>query len=225
MRVVPSKQVRVADTSNVKIVRVGSRKGLGRHIVSNVAGSSSFQNTTGGGSISGLASIMSKFRRHREGRRKKLGFRVQVAGICLFITSANIAFSLWVLLGLGVVSIDEVWLVAAIAGIGAQCGFVLFSMADTDIDSVFNESTPKITGSVWVILAAFQIFLAALKGLPLLLAVLPCVYALWYLHVPKKGLFTNCCITIMALQFIGWGVASVTRALGWGSLHLDMGLR
>ena len=230
MRVAPTR-----DMSNPKMVKVNpkstslarsssSRKGMGR-LVDSVAGKRNFKNTTGGGSISGLASIMTKFRQHRQQRRQQLGSRVLFAGMGIFFMSGNIGVLSIILFSLGLASAEICVPVLVVGFIGLQAGFVMMSMADIDVDAVFNESQPKITGMIWGNLLGIMFAFAALFGLAMLVTCPPCIYALYFLRTPRRGVFSDCWITLISLQIIGYGLATLTRMLELGSFHPDWGLR
>ena len=228
MRVAPTR-----DMSNPKMVKVNpkstarsssSRKGMGR-LVDSVAGKRNFKTTKGRGSISGLASIMTKFRQHRQQRRQQLGSRVLFAGMGIFVMSANLVFLSAILFSLGLASAEICVPVLVVGLIGAQAGFVMMSMADIDIDTVFNESQPKITGMFCGNVLGQVFGQAAIFGLPVLVGSIPCIYALYFLRTPRRGVFSDCCITLISVQIIGFGLATLTRMLELGSFHPDWGLR
>ena len=201
-----------------------SRKGMGR-LVDSVAGKRNFKNTTGRGSISGLASIMTKFRQHRQQRRQQLGSRVLFAGMGIFIMSANLCFLSVILFALGLASAEVCVPVLVVGFIGLQAGLVMTSMADIDIDTVFNESQPKITGMLWGNLLGMMFGFAAMFGLPMLVTCPPCIYALYFLRTPRRGEISGCFIPLISLMIIGIGLATLTRMLELGSFHPDWGLR
>ena len=228
MRVAPKR-----DMSNPKMVKVNpkstarsssSRKGMGR-LVDSVAGKRNFKNTKGGGSISGLASIMTKFRQHRQQRRQQLGSRVLFAGMGIFIMSANLCFLSVILFALGLASAEVCVPVLVVGLIGVQAGIVMMSMADIDIDAVFNESQPKITGMFWGNMLGIMFGHAAVFGLPVLVGSIPCIYALYFLRTPRRGEISGCLTTLISLLIIGFGLATLTRMLELGSFHPDWGLR
>ena len=230
MRVAPTR-----DMSNPKMVKVNpkstsvaqsssSRKGMGR-LVDSVAGKRNFKTTKGGGSISGLASIMTKFRQHRQQRRQTLGSRVLFAGMGIFFMSANMNVLSMILFSLGLASAEVCVPVLVVGFIGVQAGFVMMSMADIDIDAVFNESQPKITGMVWGNLLGIVFALVALMGLPVLVAGIPPIYALYFLRTPRRGVFSDCFIALIKMYLIDFSLATGTRMLGWRSFHPDWGLR
>jgi len=148
--------------------RPSMRRGLTQRLVNNVAGDGGFAREEGSNSIAGLASIMGRFRAHRQQRRHRLGKTVQFAGMGLFFFLCIVCFLFAILLGLGLVAVDVCVPLALIAGVGMPAGFMLLSMADIDIDTAFNERTPKLVGCVWTTALIAGFFWAAVKAISML---------------------------------------------------------
>ena len=64
------------------------RTGIGQRLVDKVVGAHSFQRNR---SVVGIASIMGRFRAHRQQRRDRLGKIVQIAGLGTAVAAGNLS--------------------------------------------------------------------------------------------------------------------------------------